>query len=223
MEFLDFIKQMWRRYKVTMTLSAIIVVVFPFILNLLVLRNFGCPVAGNPETWIAFWPSYLSAIASFGMIALTSMALFYNNKTLTNNKEQLIEMKRQWDEEHKPNVSISYNMIDNVAYLRLVNTSKTEIHNLTISGDYYENGEKNNTFDLSVLEQFNIDIESHGIRTIIIHPYIEHMSSNCYFILKIKSNNLEEKEIKVYCNDFYSIGDDIVWRKMIDAIKKIQK
>ena len=115
-----------------MTLSAIIVVAFPFILNLLVLRNLGCPVAGNPETWIAFWPSYLSAIASFGMIALTSMALFYNNKTLTNNKEQLIEMKRQWDEEHKPNVSVSFNILNSVGSLRIVNTSVVEVKDLSI-------------------------------------------------------------------------------------------
>lgn len=155
MEFLNFIKQIWNSHKVAMIIVAIIIVAFPFFLNFLVLLNIGCPVAGNPATWIAFWPSYLSAIASFGMIALTSMALFYNNKTLANNKEQLNEMKRQWDEEHSPNVSVSFSRLGNVAYLRLINTSHVEIKNLKISGDFYNGEEKNDFFNMKLLEQFN--------------------------------------------------------------------
>ena len=181
------------------------------------------PVAGSPDTWIAFWPSYLSAIASFGMIALTILTLYYNNKTLSNNIEQLKELKRQWEEEHKPNLVVSYNMIDNVAYLRLVNTSKTEIRNLTISGDFYVDGQNSNYFDLTILNQFNIDIEPNGIRNIIIHPNIVPISNNCYFILHLKSDNMEEKEEKVYCNDVYTIGDDIIWGKIINAINRIHK
>lgn len=34
---------------------------------------------------------------------------------------------------------------------------------------------------------------------------------------------MEEKEIKVFCNNVYTIGDDIIWSKMIDAINKIRK
>ena len=129
----------------------IVGLLFPFVLNWLVMIRANFTVAGTPETWIAFWPSYLSAIASFGMIALTVITLSYNNKTLSNNIEQLNELKRQWEEEHKPNIVVSYNMIDNVAYLRLVNTSKTEIRNLTISGDFYVDGQNNNYFDLTIL------------------------------------------------------------------------
>ena len=221
--FPTFIKHLCKNYKLVITVFVIIAFAFPFVLNRLVMLKLDYPVAGNPETWIAFWPSYLSAIASFGMIVLTAIALYFNNKTLSNNKEQLNELKRQWEEEHKPTISVSYNMIDSVAYLRLVNTSKSEIHNLNISGDFYVNGEKNEYFDLSILKQFNIDIESHGIRNIIIHPHIEPISNNCYFILNLKSDNMEERNIKVYCNSVYSIGDDIVWCKMIDAINRIHK
>lgn len=190
--------------------------VFPYILNKLILSDSYWNVVGGPKEWLTFWPSYLSSIASAVMIAYTAM-------TLKNNKNQLDELKRQWNEEHKPDVSVSYNMIDNVAYLRLVNTSKSEVYDLSISGAFYVNGEKNNYFDLSILEQFNINIESHGIRNIIIHPNIEPLSNNCYFILKLRYNNSIEKEIKVYCNYVYSIGDDIIWSKMIDAINKIRK
>lgn len=217
------IRQIWWNHKKAIVLSVIVAVVFPFVLNLLVMLKTNCPVAGKPENWIAFWPSYLSAIASFGMIALTAVALYYNNKTLANNIDQLEELKRQWREEHEPTVLVSYNRIDGVAFLRLVNTSKSEIHNLSINGDFYVDGEKNDYFDLSILEEFNIDIESHGIRNIIIHSDIAPLSSNCYFILNLKSDNMEKKEIKVYCNNVYSIGDDIVWSKMIDAINRIRK
>ena len=75
---------------------------------------------------------------------------------------------------------------------------------LRISGEFYVNEKKNNYFDLSILEQFNINIESHGIRNIIIHPKIEPLSHDCYFILKLRYNNTIEKEVKVYCNYIYS-------------------
>jgi len=221
MEFLNFIKQIWNSHKVAMIIVAIIIVAFPFFLNFLVLLNIGCPVAGNPATWIAFWPSYLSAIASFGMIALTSMALFYNNKTLANNKEQLNEIKRQWDEEHSPNVSVSFSQLGNVAYLRLINTSHVEIKNLKISGDFYNGEEKNDFFNMKLLEQFNIDIEPHGIRNIVLHNNIVPLTDNFYFILQLYYNGMQ-KEIKVYCNDLYLVGDVIVWRQLIDSIRKIK-
>ena len=223
MEIEDLTKQIKRKYKLVISVTILSGLVFPFLLNWLVMVKTSFPVAGSPDTWIAFWPSYLSAIASFGMIALTILTLYYNNKTLSNNIEQLKELKRQWEEEHKPNLVVSYNMIDNVAYLRLVNTSKAEIRNLTISGDFYLDGQKNGYFDLTILNQFNIDIEPNGIRNIIIHPNIVPISNNCFFILHLKSDNMEEKEEKVYCNDVYTIGDDIIWGKMINAINRIHK
>lgn len=223
MEIEDLTKQIKRKYKLVISVTILSGLVFPFLLNWLVMIKTSFPVAGSPDTWIAFWPSYLSAIASFGMIALTILTLYYNNKTLSNNIEQLNELKRQWEEEHKPNIVVSYNMIDNVAYLRLVNTSKAEIRNLTISGDFYLDGQKNGYFDLTILNQFNIDIEPNGIRNIIIHPNIVPISNNCYFILHLKSDNMEKKEEKVYCNDVYTIGDDIIWGKIINAINRIHK
>ena len=68
------IKQVLLKYKWAIIVSVVIVLTFPFFLNWLVLQHTTCEVAGKPETWIAFWPSYLSAIASFGMIAMTAIA-----------------------------------------------------------------------------------------------------------------------------------------------------
>ena len=80
MKIEDFTKQLKRKYKLTIIVTMISGLLFPFVLNWLVLIRSHYPVAGTPETWIAFWPSYLSAIASFGMIALTVIALYFNNK-----------------------------------------------------------------------------------------------------------------------------------------------
>lgn len=124
------IKQVFQKYKWTIIVSVIAALCFPFFLNWIVMQHTSCEVAGKPETWIAFWPSYLSAIASFGMIALTAIALLFNNETLKNNKAQLDELKRQWDEDHTPSVSVSFNFIPPFAYLRFENTSVVEVEDL---------------------------------------------------------------------------------------------
>lgn len=113
-------------------------------------------------------------------------------------------------------------MIGGVAYLRIVNTSKAEIRNLKINGDFYIGEERNKYFDMSILSRFDINIEPQGVRNIILHPNIEPLSNDCYFILKYSCNQIAEREEKIYCNEIYSIGDDIIWRKMIDAINKIR-
>lgn len=220
MEIFDFMKQIWNRYKLPIIFLVTAGLAFPFILNWLVLLKTEYPTAGSPETWIAFWPSYLSAIASFGMIALTAMALFYNNKTLANNKEQLNELKRQWEEEHKPNVSVTFGYIGSTAYLRIVNTSKVEIKDLKIKGDFFIGDTKNDYFGLEILERFNIDIEPGGVRNVVLNNNIAPLTEDCYFILKLYYNGGETKEIKVYCNNIYLVGDGIVWNQLIMSIGK---
>ena len=74
---------------------------------------------------------------------------------------------------------------------------------------------------MKLLEQFNIDIEPHGIRNIVLHNNIVPLTDNFYFILQLYYNGLK-KEIKVYCNDLYLVGDVIVWKELIDSIRKIK-
>ena len=50
------------------------------------------PVVGDSVIWLTFWPVYLSAIASFGMIYFTYLSL-------QQNKKQLKELKHQREEE----------------------------------------------------------------------------------------------------------------------------
>lgn len=205
----------WKSNWYWFLLLFLITIVVPYIINCLILSEKYWDVVGEGKDWLAFWPSYLSSIASAIMIGYTAI-------TLKNNKQQLDELKRQWFEEHKPSITVSYNMIENVAYLRLVNTSKVEITNLTITGDFYFKEEKNNSFDLTILEQFNINIEPHGIRNIVLHYNIVPLSSDYYFIIQLNYNETEQKIVKVYCNDVYSVGDDIIWKKLIENIKKMR-
>ena len=218
------IKQVFQKYKWAIIVFVIATLAFPFFLNWIVMQHTSCEVAGKPETWIAFWPSYLSAIASFGMIALTAITLLFNIKTLKNNKEQLDEMKRQWDEEHKPNVSVSFNQLGTVAYLRIVNTSIVEVKNLRIKGKFFAGEEESKFFNMGLLDQFNIDIEPNGIRNIILHYNIEPLTDNYYFILELLYEGLDNpKVVKVYCNNIYIVGDVIQGNQLIDSIKKTNR
>lgn len=218
------IKQVFQKYKWTIIVSVIAALCFPFFLNWIVMQHTSCEVAGKPETWIAFWPSYLSAIASFGMIALTAIALLFNNETLRNNKEQLDEMKRQWEEEHKPNVSVSFNQLGTVAYLRIVNTSIVEVKNLRIKGKFFAGEEESKYFNMGLLKKFNIDIEPNGIRNIILHYNIEPLTDNFYFILELLYEGLDNpKVVKVYCNNIYIVGDVIQGNQLIESIKRTNR
>lgn len=221
MNVFDFIKQIWKRYGFAITMSLLFGLAFPFLLNWLVLIQAMYPIAGNPETWIAFWPSYLSAIASFGMIALTALALYYNSKTLANNKEQLDELKRQWKEEHMSNVSVSFNILNTIGAFRIVNTSIVEVKELSIIAEFYHDGQKVEQATFPELRTLKINIEPKGIRNVRIRDIcFDEPTTNDYFILHLNYNGEEKEPITVSCNQIYTIGDDMIWRELIQTIKK---
>lgn len=220
MDNMGLLKQLLCKHKWVISISIIIGLAFPFALNWLVMQHTSFSVAGKPETWIAFWPSYLSAIASFGMIVLTAITLLFNNETLKNNKEQLDEMKRQWEEEHKPNVSVSFNLIGSIGYLRIVNTSIVEIKDLSIEAEFYQNGVKLEGATFPDLRNLNINIEPKGVRNVVINDRISGLPNTEHFLLTLNYNGETKEPIKTYCNQVYTIGDDIIWRELIQSIKK---
>lgn len=173
-------------------------------------------IVGEPKDWLLFWPSYLSALASTVMIGYTAM-------TLKSNEDQLDELKRQWEDEHKPNVSVSFNLIGSVGYLRVVNTSVVEVKDLFIEAEFYQNGEKIEGATFPVLKTLKINIEPKGIRNIVINDRIRELPNNEFFILRMNYNGETKEPIKVFCNQVYSIGDDIIWREMIDGIRKLRQ
>lgn len=60
----------------------ILLIVFPFLLNFIVIcyTPFDLPVAGEPKDWILFWGTYISSIASLGMIILTYIIIKQNDE-----------------------------------------------------------------------------------------------------------------------------------------------
>lgn len=177
--------------------------VFPYILNKLILIDSYWNIVGGPKEWLAFWPSYLSAFASAVMIAYTAM-------TLKNNKEQLDELKRQWEEEHKPNVSVSFNIMNSVGAFRIVNTSVVEVKELSIIAELYKNGQKIEQAVFPELRVLKINIEPKGIRNVRIKDIIfDVTTTNDYFILQLNYNGEKKEPITVSCNQIYTIGDDI--------------
>lgn len=75
----------------------------------------------------SFWADILSSIASFTMIFITA-------KSLEQNKQQLDEMKRQWDEEHTPYVVCELSPSEKTCCLRLhiINYSNVIADNIKI-------------------------------------------------------------------------------------------
>lgn len=180
--------------------------VFPYILNKLFLIDRYWDIVGGPKEWLAFWPSYLSALASAVMIAYTAM-------TLKNNKEQLDELKRQWEEEHKPNVSVSFNIMNSVGAFRIVNTSVVEVKELSIIAEFYHDGQKVEYATFPELTTLKINIEPKGIRNVRILDLTFKEHNTDYFILQLNYNGQKQEPIKVFCNQIYTIGDNIFGEK----------
>lgn len=87
-----------------------------------------------------FWADVLCSIASFTMILITAKSVDLNNK-------QLKELKRQWQEDHTPNLSCELSCCNKTDYLRLriLNTSHVIADNIRINIfdflDYSDNSE----------------------------------------------------------------------------------
>ena len=71
-----------------LVLIVVFIVLFPLILNFILQFPPSFDVVGDSVVWLEFWPTYLSAAASFIMIFLTY-------KMLRQNQMQMNEMKAQ--------------------------------------------------------------------------------------------------------------------------------
>ncbi len=88
-----------KHHKFVVFILIIFLLFLPLIINWLYKWETDCKVLHSPSSWAIYWATYLAAIASFAMVFVTW-------RTLRQNKNQLDELKRQWEEEHKPNVLI---------------------------------------------------------------------------------------------------------------------
>lgn len=82
--------------------------ILPLLINAGYLFESDYSILHAPSAWATFWATYLAAIASFAMVFITWLTLKKNKEQndaiLQQNKDQLDEMKRQWEEEHRPKI-----------------------------------------------------------------------------------------------------------------------
>lgn len=116
-----------RKHNVVIASVALVVcLLFPFALNWLLLREAIVPVVGDGATWLSFWPVYLSAIASFGMI-------FFTYLSLQHNKKQIEELRRQREEEERARLVFSVIVYQAAFMLKISNIGKRNVFNAIIN------------------------------------------------------------------------------------------
>lgn len=103
--------------------TLLVPVILNFILQLP--SPFNVSVIGNSVTWLSFWASFIGTIASFAMIAITIT-------TLRQNKSQLDEMRRQWEEEHRPHLTCRIIVYKKAFFLQIHNPSNYDASNMKI-------------------------------------------------------------------------------------------
>ena len=103
-----------------------IALLIPIMLNFILLIPAFTNIVGTKTDWLEFWGTYLSAIASFAMVFITW-------KTLEQNREQLDEIKRQWDEQNKPKVFCSLEKDNSDILLVIYNASSNVATDVRVS------------------------------------------------------------------------------------------
>ena len=103
----------------------VLTLIFPFFLNWVLQIKAFVPVVGDSVTWLSFWPVYLSAIASFGMI-------YFTYRSLQQNKRQLEEMKLQREEEERARLVFSVIVYKKAFMLKIGNVGKRNVYNAVI-------------------------------------------------------------------------------------------
>lgn len=136
---------------------------FPILLNYLIQRPALFNVVGEPVNWLMFWATYLSAAASFVMIVYTAL-------TLKQNESQLDELKKQWDEAHKPELSVHFFGHDQFFYIRVQNVSIVTVSDISIKVTNDPKQETILNYDSwkQSIENIHFSIEPNGHRDIAV-------------------------------------------------------
>lgn len=127
-------------------LLIILLLIIPLGINLMV----GLPkewipfrIVGNDISWLGFWASYLSAAATFIIVIFTWL-------TLKQNSQQLEELKRQWNEDHRARLSFSIVSKQGLFMLKIANIGREAAYNirLTFSDQFIESLLANSTKEI---------------------------------------------------------------------------
>ena len=202
-----------------------------FLLNLPVLINYcyewetDCKVLQLPTPWAIFWATYLAAIASFTMVFVTWL-------TLKQNKNQLDELKRQWEEQNKPILSCSLAKSSSEILIELHNSSQVSAHNVKVKLTNKTDKDIlrfNETFKLLDDITFVIPPFSKKQIPIYITPYIDGNYSGYILVNLSYSGRCENFELylaeinltttqfsnKEICDRIEKVGSEIKQKKIL--------
>ena len=191
-------KQYWIYFTVCIAL-----ILFPFFLNWTLLQNAIIPVVGDSTTWLSFWPVYLSAIASFGMI-------YFTYRSLQQNKRQLEELRKQREEEERARIVFSVIVYQHAFMLKISNIGKRNVYNATIQ---FNEDFINELFK----EQYEV-----GFKQLASPFFIEAGTSRFLFIGFCQDVNDAWKNKNVVIrmkgsyNDIYTIDEELSMNMFLD-------
>ena len=94
----------WLKKYMWFIVISVLLLLLPLLINLCYLWESSYNVLHAPSAWTTFWATYLAAIGSFTMVFMTWLTIKQNNAILKQNEIQLQEMKRQWEEDHRPKI-----------------------------------------------------------------------------------------------------------------------
>lgn len=176
---------------------------FPFVLNWLLLRKPIIPVVGDGATWLSFWPVYLSAVASLGMI-------FFTYRSLQQNKKQIDELRRQREEDERARLVFSVIVYQTSFMLKITNIGKRNVFNATINF--------NEDFLCQLLEKRFQE----GFRQLCNPFFVEVGTSRYLYIGYCPEVNKAWKDkhvvikMKGSYNNYYSIEEEIDMKWFLD-------
>lgn len=105
-------------------------IAFPFVLNFFLQLNNPCfNTVGNSESWLNFWPTYLSSVASFIMAYIAFMSL-------RQVQSQIEDAKRKEKEHRRANLKIDMVKGDDYNYyIRFRNVGYEDAYNIVAKID----------------------------------------------------------------------------------------
>lgn len=198
-----------KRIVLLMLIIDVIIVAIPIILNFII--NIPSPipqkyVIGDTKDWLSFWGVYIGSIGSFMMVVVAFFTLIQNYRTvqqnevlMAQNKEQLDELKRQWEEEHRPRINISIIVYRKAFFIKIKNIGKgnaTDIK-ITFNKEFIKNLLKEE------YKQMYYDVEE--------SPFVIEEGEAKYLFIgfcddihnKWNGNNVVLKILGTYCNKYH--------------------
>lgn len=101
------------------------VIILPIVLNFILMLPRFCNIVGDANSWLNFWPVYLSSVASFVMI-------YFTWQMLKLSQEQLKELHEQKEEENRARLEFNIIVYNKGFYLKIINLGKENAYNITI-------------------------------------------------------------------------------------------